>query len=222
METHRIPLFPLGVVMLPWMQMPLHIFEERYKQMISTCLRDEIPFGIVLFDGQAIRPVGCLARITEVLQRYDDGRMDIMTVGGDRFVVRELIEEQDYLEARVLFFDDGEETNGDDLEAVIDKAMDLLKTMIDTELPFDPADLGGRIDPQQLAYAIGALEGFTPAERQGLLEMTSPSERLKKSVQALARIVSRNRLTQEIEQLIGGNGHPPKSILDELEDKIGK
>ena len=222
METHRIPLFPLGVVILPQLQLPLHIFEERYKQMINKCLADEQPFGIVLFDGQAIRPVGCLARITEVLERYDDGRMDIMTVGGERFVVRELIEEQAYLEARVLFFDDGEETNGDDLDAVIDKALDLLKTMIDTEIAFDPTDLGGRIDPKQLAYAIGALEGFTPSERQGLLEMTSPSERLKKSVQALSRIVSRNRLTQEIEQLIGGNGHPPKRILDELEDKIGE
>jgi len=220
METHRIPLFPLGVVLLPEMLMPLHIFEERYKRMIADCLDEKQPFGIVFFDGRTIRPVGCLASITEVLKRYDDGRMDIMTRGGERFVIRELIEERAYMEARVVFFDDGGEENGTDLEAVVASALNLLKEMVDVDLGFDPSDLGGRIDPKQLAYAIAALDGFTPSERQGFLEMTSPSERLGKCVQALSRLVVRNRLTKEIQQMIGGNGHPPKGILRELEDRL--
>jgi len=216
----RIPLFPLGVVLLPGMWLPLHIFEERYKQMTSECLSENRPFGIVLFDGPSIRPVGCMARITEVLKRYDDGRMDIMTRGGERFVIQELIEERAYMEAQVFFFEDGEETPQEDLADLIQSALDLLRAEVDIEVAFDPGGLGGQISPKQLSYAIAALEGFTPAERQGFLEMTSPSERLQKSVQALARIVTRNRLTREIQQLIGGNGHPTKSILRDLEDPL--
>jgi Lon protease-like protein len=219
---HKIPLFPLGLVLLPDMLLPLHIFEERYKQMIADCLAQDRPFGIVLFDGQSIHTAGCLARITKVVKRYDDGRMDILALGGERFVIRELIEDRAYMEARVLFFDDGEEAAGDDLEEVIKSALNLLDELIHIEIGPDPADPGGPINPKQLAFTIAAQEGVTAAERQLFLEMTSASERLKKCVQALSRIVSRYRLTREIQQMIGGNGSPPKSILRELEDQLKK
>jgi Lon protease-like protein len=211
--TRRIPLFPLGVVLLPGMVLPLHIFEERYKQMIGACLDGDRPFGIVLFDGQTIRSVGCLARITEVVKRYDDGRMDIVTRGGTRFVVRELIEEKSYLEARVHFFDDAEEGTHDQLQEEVARAWRLLKAVAEIEVGFAPAELGDRISPQQLSFAIASLEGFEPIERQGILEMTSTPERLRKCVQALAKIVARSRLSREIQQLIGGNGKPPRNIL---------
>jgi len=218
-KTHQIPLFPLGLVLLPDMMLPLHIFEERYKAMVSACLVNDRPFGIVLFDGESIRSVGCMARITEVLKRYDDGRMDIMTRGGERFVIRELIEDRAYMEARIFFFDDGEDAPGDDLADVVDAAGHLLKEVAGIDADFDVSTLDGHNPPKQLSFAIAALEGFAPAERQGFLEMTSVSERLKKCVQALSRIVARNRLTREIQQMIGGNGHPPESILRELEDR---
>ena len=218
-ETRKIPLFPLGLVLLPDMRLPLHIFEERYKRMISECLAEDRPFGIVLFDGPSIRSVGCMARITEVMKRYDDGRMDIMTRGGERFVIQELIEDQDYMEARVFVFDDSEDASDDDLADVVDAAWHLLKEMADLDTGFDPSTLGDHIPPKRLSFAIASLEGFVPAERQGFLEMTSSSERLKKSVQALSKIVARNRLTREIQQMIGGNGHPPKTILRELADQ---
>ena len=92
--------------------------------------------------------------------------------------------------------------------------------MVDLDLGFDPLKLGGRIDPVPLSFAIAALEGFTLNERQGILEMISPSERLRKCVQALARIAARNRLTREIQEVIGGNGHPPQSILRQLGDPL--
>lgn len=217
-EIHKIPIFPLGLVLLPDMLLPLHIFEERYKQMVSECLANDKPFGIVFFDGESIRSVGCMARITEVLKRYDDGRMDIMTQGGERFVIRELIEDQAYMEARVFFFDDGEEAPNDDLADMVDTAGHLLMEIADIDAGFDASTLGA-ISPNRLSFTIAAQEGFAPAERQGFLEMTSPSERLNKCVQALSRIVVRNRLTREIQQMIGGNGHPPKSILREIKDE---
>jgi Lon protease-like protein len=221
-KTIKIPLFPLGVVLLPDMLLPLHIFEDRYKQMIARCLADDRPFGIVLFDGQSIRSVGCMARITEVIERYDDGRMDILTLGGERFVIRELIEDQAYMEARVFFFDDDQDDAEEDLKEVEQSAWNLLAEVIDIEAGSGPLRPGDHIRPKQLSFAIAALEGFSPIERQGFLEMTSPSERLKKSVQALSKIVARNRLTREIQAMISGNGHPPKSILKELEDRLEK
>jgi len=217
-ETVKIPIFPLGVVLLPDMLLPLHIFEERYKQMIFECRSEDRPFGIVLFDGQSIRSVGCMARITDVVKRYDDGRMDILTRGGERFVIRELIQERAYMEARVFFFDDEQEdAAGDNMKDVVESALNLLKEAADIDIGFDPPSPGDRFHPKTLSYTIAALEGFTPAERQGFLEMTASTERLKKCVQALSRIVARNRLTREIQKMIGGNGHPPKSILRELE-----
>jgi hypothetical protein len=123
------------------------------------------------------------------------------------------------MEARVFFFDDGEDPPGDDLANVVDAAGNLLKEIAGIDADFDASTLDGHIPPKQLSFAIAALEGFAPAERQGFLEMTSSSERLKKCVQALSRIVARNRLTREIQQMIGGNGHPPRSILKELREQ---
>jgi len=216
-KTYKIPLFPLGVVMLPDMTLPLHIFEARYKTMVAECMAADRPFGIVLFDGQSMRSVGCMARINRVVKRYADGRIDILTRGGKRFVLQQLIEARDYMEAQVLFFDDApEDAPEDKLTGLIETALGLVKELEDIEphtLSFKEA---GSIDPKRLAYAIAALEGVTPAERQGFLEMTRPSERLEKCIQALSRIVTRNRLTGEILKVIGGNGSPPKSILREL------
>ncbi len=222
-ELIKIPLFPLGLVLLPNMHLPLHIFEDRYKEMIGVCLADDIPFGIVLFDGQSIRAVGCMARITKVLKRYDDGRMDIMTRGGERFVIRELIQERAYMEAQVYFFDDtGGEVDHERTDDLVKSALKLLKEAYGNDIGLAPADLSGPLDPQALGYAIAALEGFEPAERQEFLEMTVSAERLEKCVQALARILSRNRLTREIRYLISGNGNPPQRILKQLQDHLDK
>jgi Lon protease-like protein len=216
MIMEKIPLFPLGLVLLPGMPLQLHIFEERYKLMMSECLSGEMPFGIVRFDGKAIHSVGCMARITEVLHRYEDGRMDIMTQGGQRFFVKELIEEKPYTEARVVFFDDEDVVAAGDAADAVDAVRAMLKELEESGFLFDPIDDAALSDPKALSFAIAALEGFTHEERQRFVEMTSSMERLRKSVEALARIVERIQLTQQIEKIIGGNGHPPKSILGDI------
>ena len=75
-----IPLFPLGLVLLPQMPLPLHIFEERYKLLIGECLDNNKEFGIVYFNGTDIQAIGCTASIQKVLKRYGDGRLDIGSV----------------------------------------------------------------------------------------------------------------------------------------------
>jgi Lon protease-like protein len=209
MALTRIPLFPLGLVLLPKMSLPLHIFEERYKQMIAECLADDLPFGIAWFDGRAIRSVGCTARVTEVLSRYEDGRMDILTRGVKRFVTRRIVEEKAYMEAEVTFFDDEDTLEADDAADMLRTGRSLLQALADTGEPIDLPDRPDLKDPKRLSFAIAAMEGVTHAERQVFLEMTSSQERLKKSLEALAQILERIQLTRQIKKIIGGNGHPP-------------
>jgi Lon protease-like protein len=211
----RIPLFPLGLVLLPGMALPLHIFEERYKQMISECLAERTPFGIVWFDGQSIRSIGCTARIIEVLHRYEDGRMDILTRGEQRFFTEAVVEAKPYLEADVRFIEDAQETV--DVEAL--KAVrTMLAHLSDAGVMSDAIDATIIQDLQSLSFAIPAIEGFTSAERQRFLEMTSAGERLHKSYEALSRILERVQVTHQIRKIIGGNGHPPQAALPKLAD----
>ena len=219
-ETQTIPLFPLGVNVVPDMSLPLHIFEERYKLMISECISEDKAFGIVLFDGQYLHTVGCMARITEVTKRYEDGRMDIMTRGQQRFIIQKVITEKPYMEAYVNFFEDADTTPIDDLRPLVEKAGDLLKELSDLDQLTEDIYLPAQSTPRKLSFAIAALEGFTIAERQRFLEMTSTAERIKKGVEALSRLVQRSRLTNEIREIIGGNGNLPKQLIELLSPKI--
>lgn len=213
MAAKRTPLFPLGLVLLPGMLMPLHIFEERYKQMISECLAENTPFGIVWFDGQSIRSVGCTARVIQVLHRYEDGRMDILTRGEKRFHTEGMVEEKPYMEADVLFIEDAE--SAPDSE-VLNRARTLLVELQHAGHLAEDVEEPDLSDPRRLSFAVPAIEGFTHAERQRFLEMTSSAERLQKGVEVLARIVERVQVTQQIQKIIGGNGHPPKDALQKL------
>lgn len=208
----KIPLFPLGLVLLPEMRLPLHIFEERYKLMISECIAANQPFGIVWFDGQSIRSVGCTARVTQVLHRYDDGRLDIMTRGARRFFVEKFVEEKPYMEGEVAFFEDEPAPAGGFKEAA-EAAAGVIRELFAAGYISEDLDEATLADPKRLSFAIAALEGFTPAERQRFLEMTSSGERLRKSVEALSRLLERIQLTLTIQKIIGGNGRPPNRSL---------
>jgi len=101
-----IPLFPLEVVLMPSMPLPLHIFEERYKLMIGECLEQKREFGVVYQKDNDIKKIGCMARIVQVLRRFEDGRLDIMTQGVERFAIESINEDKPYLQAEVIYFDD--------------------------------------------------------------------------------------------------------------------
>ena len=81
----EIGLFPLGLVLLPTEQVPLHIFEPRYRELIRESLEREFPFGIVYADEDGLRQIGTLATVSEVVERFDDGRLNILVEGGARF-----------------------------------------------------------------------------------------------------------------------------------------
>jgi uncharacterized protein len=101
-----LPLFPLDLVLLPGVPLPLHVFEPRYKEMIAECLDEKKPFGIVRASSDGVADIGCTAEIVEVTKRYDDGRMDILTRGVERFEVLQVHEERPFLEAEFTVIED--------------------------------------------------------------------------------------------------------------------
>jgi Lon protease-like protein len=101
-----LPLFPLDLVLLPGVPLPLHVFEPRYKEMIAECLDEKKPFGVVRASSNGVADIGCTAEIVEVTKRYDDGRMDILTRGVERFEVLQVHEERPFLEAEFTVIED--------------------------------------------------------------------------------------------------------------------
>jgi Lon protease-like protein len=216
-EKTMIPLFPLGVVLLPGLPLPLHIFEERYKQMIGECLDSGEVFGVVAYTGSQIESAGCTARVTDVLQRYDDGRLDIMTLGERRFLISEQEQSKPYLQGRIEFFDDEqEELEDQDRELALRGLIlhDELSRLLGSQSVHDSS---GALELQEISFLLAGTQGFSLEEKQAFLEMTSTRERIRKVVPALEKLIERLKLTLQIKRIIGGNGHPP-SVLGDRED----
>src|ERR1017187_4277746 len=117
MSTRLLPLFPLHVVVFPRTRLPLHIFEDRYKEMVGDALRENSEFGIVLAREDGIVNAGCTVIVEKVLNNYPDGKMDILTCGRRRFDVVMLPGQHDYLRGEVQFFDDDDADEPTPLEA---------------------------------------------------------------------------------------------------------
>lgn len=106
MKPSLLPIFPLELVLFPGVPLPLHIFEPRYKEMIAECIDLKKPFGVVRASSEGVADIGCTAEILEVTKKYDDGRIDIVTRGVDRFEVLEVHEDRSFLQAEVTLIQD--------------------------------------------------------------------------------------------------------------------
>ena len=168
-----IPLFPLGLVLLPQMPLPLHIFEERYTLLIGECLDNNKEFGIVYFNGTDIQAIGCTASIQKVLKRYEDGRLDILTRGENRFEINEIYDHKPYLEARVTLFDDELTENSAACQKLADNGMNLLKQFTGISGAQGEYGFAEIMDLKSISFLIAGCEGFNYEEKQKFLEMSS-------------------------------------------------
>src|SRR4051794_18464661 len=123
MAAQLLPLFSLSLVLLPGMKLPLHIFEERYRELMADVIPQNQEFGIVLAKERGIVNIGCTATVQKVLHRYEDGRLDIVVAGRRRFEIESLDEEKSYLRAEIEFFDDEEEEEMEASPELKNKAM---------------------------------------------------------------------------------------------------
>src|SRR5438552_7991664 len=81
----ELGLFPLGIVLLPSERVPLHVFEERYQELIGECIALDEEFGLLYADESGLREIGCRAAVVEVIERFDDGRLNVLVEGRERF-----------------------------------------------------------------------------------------------------------------------------------------
>ena len=212
MDEFLLPLFPLEIVLLPDEQLPLHIFEDRYRQMIGECLQagargsGQQEFGIVLAKGDEMRSVGCTAQIVEVTKRYDDGRLDILTAGKRRFEILYTNEEKPYLRGGVEFFDD---EPGDDTppEADARSAIQQFRSMVKRLQRIDEASLQFKRPYRHLSFQIAGPLPFTPEFKQGLLVNRNETERLREVTKSLTQMTAEFDYLQEVRRKAGGNGH---------------
>ena len=214
-----IPIFPLGLVLLPQMSLPLHIFEDRYKQMTKECLASNRAFGIVYFSGKQFETKGCTARIIKILKRYDDGRLDIITRGENRFSIKELYDKKPYLEASVEFFDDQPQQHSESAQKMAHTCIQLLRQINAMTGQYTDGEFSDQLDTKSVSFLAAACDGFSYREKQRFLEMTHTNSRLQKTAEALEKLVHRLSITSEIERIIGGNGNLPESLQDGVKQK---
>jgi Lon protease-like protein len=202
MAEPLLPLFPLEVVLLPGTPMPLHIFEERYKDMIGEAIRNKTEFGVVQAGEKGIVNIGCTATVEQVVNRHADGRMDIVVVGRRRFEIFLLDEEKAYLRAAVAFFDDEEaEPAPVELRAMAVAGLKALRAAEEKELEVTPE----YTDPH-LSFKIA---WFIPelSLRQTLLSLRSETERLRYLAEFLPEYVAKIRRITHVRKVAPRNGH---------------
>ena len=214
----QIPLFPLpNLVLFPQVVLPLHIFEERYKQMINRCIDDSGPFGLVQSRAGAeqeseetIHRVGVSARVVQV-ERMDDGRMNILTAGESRFRVERFTSRSPYWTADVEFFEDVEEPL-EELQAAYEEVAALYRRAFEFGAKLravKPSDLVLPESAVGLSYMVAYVLDINPAEKQRLLEMVSTVERLESLQGHLRQAVTqleRQAAQKEIGPKVSGNG----------------
>jgi len=224
--VRELPLFPLPVVLFPGMPMPLHIFEARYRQMLTDIRAGDNLFGLSYFDASAsdkdIPPtghVGCVAEVTET-QGLPDGRSNVLAVGVVRYQVKDYVERDDpYLVVRVNFFEDEEESSQQlhsdarEVAAMFMRVANAIRVTNDERgnLP-DITDT----EPQKLSFLVAAAMELEPDTKQQLLELRLTSERLHRLGDFLARVVKSYEERARLHQIAKGNGHGGKHI--DLED----
>jgi Lon protease-like protein len=199
----ELPIFELPVVILPGELLPLHIFEERYVRMIGHCLETAEPFGIVFRDdeGTAHR-IGCTARVTEVLERFDDGRMNIVVTGEQPFRVLERFEEPDYPAGEIEPISAQDEPPEDDSEAA-DMARQAFVELVESVSGDPPEDFD--VDAED-AYGIAARVELPVETKQALLEQRAESERMRMLGNALRALVDAVARSSEIAERAKMNG----------------
>jgi Lon protease-like protein len=173
-ELHdRFPLFPLGLVLLPGEVVPLHIFEDRYKLMIGECIEAGTEFGIVWMADDGLKEVGCTARITQLLEQMEDGRMNILVQGDAPFRLLRRIEDMPYPAGDVELLPEEEEAAPAADNDARERYADLVERVTDSR--------PSTTDLEELdAYGMAATLDFALDAKQGLLELRSEDSRLER------------------------------------------
>ncbi|QOY85247.1 LON peptidase substrate-binding domain-containing protein [Paludibaculum fermentans] len=201
MPEGLLPLFPLEVVLFPNTSLPLHIFEDRYKEMINECITEDRAFGIVLSRGNGVLRTGTTAAVEQVLQRFEDGRLDILTLGRRRFEILSIQTDRNFFQAEVQYFDDDDQAPAS-LQTIL-RALEQFEELVkltgdETETP--------EADHPELSFQLAQISTDL-SFRQTLLQMRSEADRMEQVREHLAVLLERHKLGKEIRKVARLNGH---------------
>ena len=197
----EIGLFPLALVLAPTERVPLHIFEPRYKELIGECIAGADPFGLLLEDDAGRRDIGTLADVREVVHLFDDGRMNILVEGRDRFRVTEWTDGRSFPTAEVEPLEDEDDTLPEATAA--EEALVLFRQLADVadaEIE-EPDGASG-----SLAFEIAAHVDFGSQPKQELLELRSERARLQRLTELLEQALAAMTREREIRERAATNG----------------
>jgi ATP-dependent Lon protease len=207
MGPERIPLFPLNVVLLPGATLPLHIFEPRYRQMVRGCLDENSEFGVLLALPKGLVRVGCTAQVTEVLKRYKDGRMDIITVGRSPFRITQLVNADAYandalLEGDVDFLDDRDAGVDARLQSELTRLYEVCHTLVFDDYPRNVAAEAA----EYLSFVVASTLPLDLMWKQQLLELRSEADRQERLVGYLREWAPHLQKQEKSRARAGGSG----------------
>ena len=201
----EIGLFPLGMVLLPSEQVPLHIFEPRYRELIGECLENGSEFGLVYADDDGLREVGTRAAVVEVIERFEDGRLNVVVEGRERFRIVELTSGRSFHTGEVEPIEDQDDpADQEDAERALTLFGRLIElTGAEVEAPAP--------DAPQLSYHVAARFDFSADIKQELLQETSERIRLQRLGELLAAAAQTVERQREISARARSNGkvQPP-------------
>src|SRR5260370_6520611 len=203
MRPERIPLFPLNVVLLPGAELPLHIFEPRYRAMVKSCLEEKSEFGMLLSLPNGVARVGCTAEILEVAKRYGDGRMDILTVGRVPFRVLELITENPLMEGQVDYLEDRESPGNPRIQRQLVELFEACHTLIYDDYP---KNLEGA-PSEELSYLVAATLPMDLLWKQQILYLRSEPDRQTRLGAYLREWAPHLQKKEAMRQRACANGH---------------
>jgi Lon protease-like protein len=196
----ELGLFPLGIVLLPTEQIPLHIFEDRYQELIGECLELEQEFGLIYADDEGLREIGTRAAVTEVLDRFDDGRLNIVVEGGERFRLLELTEGRSFQTGIVEPVEE-EEDAADPKESA--HAVGLFHRLVElTGAEVEEPSLAA----EQLSFELAGRFEFAPELKQKLLQLTSERQRMHLLAEILTGAAVAVERERDIANRAQGNG----------------
>jgi Lon protease-like protein len=193
------PIFPLPLVLLPSEVAPLHIFEERYKQMINRCLDQAAEFGIVWLGDDGLADIGCTARITELIDRMEDGRMNILVRGGSPFRLLRRVDDLAYPAGDIELLDDDAAAPEAHTEAARSSYAEVVEKATDERPGVE--DLAG-MD----AYGMAATIELEPSLKQKLLDCRSEDKRLDMVEDLFAKAVERLDRAEHVSDVARSNG----------------
>jgi ATP-dependent Lon protease len=178
----RISLFPLNVVLFPGELLPLHIFEPRYRRMVRECLDEKSPFGMLLALPNGVAHVGCSAEVLEVTKRYEDGRMDIVTVGRRPYRVMDLFSEDPLLEGEIDYLEDQDSSVNPQNQDKLVELYEVCHTLLFAGMPSSFA----QSEPGSLSFAIAGALPLDLLRKQQILELRSEAERQDRLIRYLS------------------------------------